>query len=131
VNWFVRSFQVYHKKTALKIQQGYSGKGTILFMEKMPKVKYILIYSAMVFYNTINNISITPKHQSLTFRGLVSCPGWHLQDVPSKKILVCCDSGLVVYNKQTGQTWHKNNNPQNLPLLNNPLLQDRPITVLP
>ncbi|HSN61212.1 MAG TPA: two-component regulator propeller domain-containing protein, partial [Ferruginibacter sp.] len=49
-----------------------------------------------------------------------------VEDVAKKQIWFACDSGLVVYNQQSGKVWHKYNNPQNLPILNNRLLQDRP-----
>lgn len=40
-------------------------------------------------------------------------------DTIKKRYWSVCDSGLVVYDEATKQTWHSSNNPANLPLLNN------------
>ncbi|MBL0357611.1 MAG: hypothetical protein IPP72_12345 [Chitinophagaceae bacterium] len=45
-------------------------------------------------------------------------------DAQKKQWWFCCDSGLCVYDRATKQTWYRNFNPLQLPVLNNERVQD-------
>lgn len=57
--------------------------------------------------------------------------GWNVglagvyESAAKQQYWFACDSGLCIYDKRSRQMWHKNNNPQNLPVLNNEHVQER------
>jgi signal transduction histidine kinase/ligand-binding sensor domain-containing protein len=115
-----------YKKTPLKITRPVPARAQFHLWKTAAGEVYlnVLRFGILVFDKKAQVFSETsrfniPKGWNPSLKGV-------FEDVPQKKIWFTCDSGLVVYNIPTGQTWHKNNNPRQLPLLNNPLLQDRP-----
>jgi signal transduction histidine kinase/ligand-binding sensor domain-containing protein len=58
--------------------------------------------------------------------------GWHInllaayEDHVKDQYWFGCDSGLVIYDRITDQSWTKNFNPHNLAILNNETVQDNP-----
>lgn len=48
------------------------------------------------------------------------------EDVVKQQVWFTCNKGLSVYDRKSGQMWYRNFNPQNLPILKNELVQDRP-----
>lgn len=61
--------------------------------------------------------------------------GWHntlygIHDDPIKKQLwICADSGLCIYDRPSKKMWTRNYNPQDLPVLKNETVQNRPSQV--
>jgi ligand-binding sensor domain-containing protein/two-component sensor histidine kinase len=56
--------------------------------------------------------------------------GWRINlngffdDAKKNQVWLACDSGLVIYDRASRQTWSRHNNPHNLPIFKQPKLQD-------
>ncbi|HSU50290.1 MAG TPA: two-component regulator propeller domain-containing protein, partial [Segetibacter sp.] len=46
------------------------------------------------------------------------------EDAKRQRYWFGCDSGICIYDKKSRQMWYRGNNPHNLPILNNPLLNN-------
>lgn len=47
------------------------------------------------------------------------------ENIPKQQYWFACDSGLCIYDRSSNQLWDKKNNPKNLAILKNELLQER------
>ncbi len=73
-----------------------------------------------------------PKTNAFTNTQSFGVPaGWQVslagvfEDVKQQQYWFACDSGLVIYDRRTGQAFSKNNNPRNLPILKQEALWER------
>jgi signal transduction histidine kinase/ligand-binding sensor domain-containing protein len=119
-------FSFIYTKTPLKFQRAIPARAQFYMWKTAEGEVYLnVLRYGMLLYDK--------KARAFNETNLFNIPhGWYpalagiFEDEVQNQIWFACDSGLVVYNKSNGQTWHKYNNPAKLPLLENKLLQDRP-----
>jgi len=51
------------------------------------------------------------------------------EDTVKQQVWFVGEKGICIYDQKSKQTWHRGNNPRNLPILKNELVQDRPTEV--
>ncbi len=115
-----------YKKISFKLNRALPARSQFHLWKTTAGEIYLNVMRFGVLQFNLSDRSLTETNRFKIPRGWNLAIGGTYEDKLKNQIWFCTDSGLVVHNIATRATWHKRNNPQQLPLLTNPLLQDRP-----
>ncbi len=115
-----------YKKITFKLNRSLPARAQFHLWKSAAGQIYLNVLRFGILQFNVSDLSFTETSRFKIPRGWFVALGGTFEDKAKKQIWFCTDSGLVVHNIDQATSWHKNNNPQQLPLLNNPLAQDRP-----
>lgn len=119
----------YYKRIDVKTKRPLSPKSEFRIWQNQKGEVYLNIFRYGVLrFNEKQNAFVEDIPFALPAGFYPSLDGIH-EDTVKQQVWFVGEGGICIYDQKSRQTWHRNNNPKQLPILKNELVQDRPTEI--